>query len=88
MLRGTTNMMKNLHVLRLMTTFVPCLIFNPENMVQKGNMTLVPLDGTVKVEYTRGGSVVVNDKVYPGRYAYECGHPLCNPKGLCIVIKN
>ena len=50
------------------------------------NQVLIPLDGTVKVEYTRGGSVVVDDKAYFGRFSYETGHPKCSPKGMCIVV--
>lgn len=55
-------------------------------MVQVNNKVLIPLDGSVNVEYTRGGSVVVNDVVIPGRFSYEAGHPKCNPQGLCIVV--
>ena len=56
-------------------------------MVQVLNkQVLIPLDGSVKVEYTQGGSVVVDDKVYFGRFSYEAGHPKCNPNGMCIVV--
>lgn len=37
-------------------------------MVRIGNLVLVPLDGSVKVEHTRGGSVAVNDIVYFGKW--------------------
>lgn len=57
-------------------------------MVKVGGKILIPLDGTVEVGYTRGGSVVVDDVVYPGRFSYEAGHPDCNPEGLCISIGN
>lgn len=57
-------------------------------MVKIGSKTLIPLDGSVKVEYSRGGSVVVDGDVIPGRYSVEAGHPQCNPKGMCIVIVN
>jgi len=56
-------------------------------MVRVGNLVLVPLDGSVSVSYTRGGSVCVNDKAIFGRYSYEAGHPKCNPKGLCIAVR-
>lgn len=56
-------------------------------MVKVENKVLVPLDGSVNVEFTRGGSVVVNDEVIAGRYSFEAGHPLCNPKGLSICIR-
>ena len=56
-------------------------------MVQINNKVLIPLDGSVNVEYTGGGSVCVNDEVILGRFSYEAGHPLCNPKGLCIVVE-
>ena len=56
-------------------------------MVRTGNLVLVPLDGSVIVSYTRGGSVAVNDGAVFGRFSYEAGHPLCNPKGLCIAIQ-
>lgn len=49
---------------------------------------LIPLDGSVKVDYTRGGSVVVDDEVIIGRFSFEAGHPECNPKGMCICIQN
>lgn len=55
-------------------------------MVRVGNLVLVPLDGSVNVSYTRGGSVCVNDEVVLGKFSYEAGHPLCNPKGLCIAV--
>ena len=55
-------------------------------MVRICNLVLVPLDGSVSVSYTSGGSVCVNDEVVLGRFSYEAGHPLCNPKGLCIAV--
>ena len=55
-------------------------------MVRNSNQTLIPLDGSVKVEYTRGGSVAANDIVYFGKWYLEAGHPECNTKGLCIVV--
>ena len=56
-------------------------------MIRVGNLVLVPLDGSVDVSYTGGGSVCVNDEVILGRFSYEAGHPLCNPKGLCIAVR-
>ena len=56
-------------------------------MVQVNNKLLIPLDGSVNVEYTRGGSVCVNDEVILGRFSYEAGHPKCNSCGMCIVVE-
>ena len=55
-------------------------------MIRIGKKTLIPLDGSVRVDYTRGGSVVVDDVVIPGRFSFEAGHPDCNPAGMCICI--
>lgn len=56
-------------------------------MVQSNGQVLIPLDGSVKVGYTRGGSVVADGIVFIGRYSYEAGHPECNPGGLCVVVR-
>ena len=55
-------------------------------MVKKDGKVLIPLDGTVRVDYTRAGQVVVDDEVIHGRYSFEAGHPDCNPKGMCISV--
>ena len=56
-------------------------------MVYTDNQVLIPLDGSVKVGYTRGGSVVADGVVFIGRYSYEAGHPKCNPDGLCVAVR-
>lgn len=64
--------------------------FNPLNvtiMVRIGNLVLVPLDGSVSVSFTRGGSVCVDDEVILGRYSFEAGHPQCNQQGMCIAVR-
>ena len=50
------------------------------------NKTLIPMDGSVEISFTRGGSVVADGEVIPGRYSFEAGHPQCNPNGMCIMI--
>ena len=55
-------------------------------MIKVDGKILIPLDGSVKVGYTKGGSVVVDDKVITGRYSFEAGHQLCNPNGMSICI--
>ncbi len=55
-------------------------------MVREDGSILIPLDGSVKVEYTKGGSVVADGVVIPGRYSYEMGHPRY-PDQMCITIK-
>jgi len=55
-------------------------------MIKIGNKTYIPLDGSVAVSYTKGGQVVVDDEIIPGRYSVEAGCKQCNPLGMCLVV--
>jgi hypothetical protein len=46
----------------------------------------IPQDGSLEISYTKAGSVVANDIVWPGRFSYETGVPFIKT-GFYIAVE-
>ena len=48
---------------------------------------LIPLDGSMDVNYYNDRRVIINDVIWLGNFCYETGHPYCNSKGMCLAVE-